>query len=503
MEIDIRIITECMDNIVQKNIKSGYEMDIEYATIYRLGLPVRKDTLYIMERAKDFEKVLYEEKSHFLIIGRLSKKVLSKTYHDVVCIEGGEPAELLNMVMEVIWRYQIWEEKMNQILIRGGSINELCQVSVPYFENTMVIQNRDFELYGVGENQEITYPYEYREGISQYLSTDIVMQGICQADLIFSRKGPFVYDYVPGYPSLLYNIFQENQYSVQICVDAVNRPFHDADFSKIIILGKYIEKAILYHRESGDEAGVSIANYFLEYMVHGSECERSIDNAIRMLGWESKKYYYICAIEISGTEKRNIGSGYISYFIAHHVADSINFRFDDWICLICSYDSDPDREKQIESIWKMQKIFEFKAGISDRFDDLYDMRDFFIQAKEIFRLNQDGIVEDKMVFYSEKRLQYLLRYGTKALPDKVLFQRIIQPLIEYDALHHQELFRDFNEYVMSDCNLTETAKNLNINRNTLKYRVKLIKKLLEFNLLDSEEALYYKLIMQYHKQKES
>lgn len=430
MEIDIRIVTEYMDNIIQKKIKNDYQMDIAYATIYRPKLPVRKDTLYIMEHTKDFEKVLNEEVSHFLIIGRLSKKVLNKTHHDVVCLESGNPAELLNKVMQIIWRYQIWEQQMNQILVRGGSINELCQVSVPYFENTMVIQNRDFELYGVGENQEITYPYKYREGISQYLSTDIVMQGICQADLIFSRKGPFIYDYVPGYPSLLYNIFQKNQYSVQICVDAVNRPFNDADFSKIVILGKYIEKAILYHRESGDEDGVSIANYFLEYMVHGSESERYIDNAIRQLGWDNKKYFYICAIEITGTEKRNIGSGYISYFIAHHVADSINFRIDDWICLICSYDSESDREHQIKSIWQMQKIFEFKAGISDRFDNIHDMRDFFVQAKEIFRLNQSGIVEDKIVFYSEKRLQYLLRYGTKNLPDKVLFQRTVQPLIE-------------------------------------------------------------------------
>ena len=503
MEIDIRIVTEHMDNVIQKKIRSDYQMDIAYATIYRPGLPVRKDTLYIMERVKDFENVLNQEASHFLIIGKLSKKVLNKTHHDVVCLESGEPAVLLNMVMDVIWRYRSWEEQMNQILIRGGSINELCQVSVPYFENTMVIQNRDFELYGVGENQEITYPYKYREGISQYLSTDIVMQGICQADMIFSRKGPFIYDYVPGYPSLLYNIFQENQYSVQICVDAVNRPFNEADFSKIVILGKYMEKAILYHRESGFEEGVSIANYFLEYMIHGSESEAYVNDAIKHLGWDNKKHYYICAIEITGTEKRNIGSGYISYFIAHHVADSINFRIDDWICLICSYDSGQDKENQIKSINQMQEIFEFKTGVSDMFDNIRDMREYFVQAKEILRLNHGGIVDDKIVFYSEKRLKYILQFGTKNLPDKVLFQRTVQPLIEYDNLHHQELFNDFNEYIMSDCNLTETALNLDVNRNTLKYRIKLIRKLLNFDSSDNEELLYYKLILQYYKLKES
>ena len=109
----------------------------------------------------------------------------------------------------------------------------------------------------------------YREGKSKYLASDIVLQGVIDADVIYAEKTPFLYDYVPGYPSLLYNIFMEGQYMAQICVDAVCRPFRDSDYSKIYLLGRYIKTCIIHMPNHGRIMSNRLQRSFYLYFCEG------------------------------------------------------------------------------------------------------------------------------------------------------------------------------------------------------------------------------------------
>ncbi|WP_029420307.1 PucR family transcriptional regulator [Alicyclobacillus macrosporangiidus] len=86
---------------------------------------------------------------------------------------------------------------------------------------------------------------------------------------------------------------------------------------------------------------------------------------------------------------------------------------------------------------------------------------------------------------SGDRLFYALLTSPFAMS---LAQQLLQPIIESDRVHHTEFFRTLSAFFQCNRKLVETARALNLHRNSLRYRLDQIERLLGFRLDDSERT---------------
>ena len=61
----------------------------------------------------------------------------------------------------------------------------------------------------------------------------------------------------------------------------------------------------------------------------------------------------------------------------------------------------------------------------------------------------------------------------------------LNPLLEYDKAHNSSLSDTLKTYFLANCHVSKTAEKLYIHKNTLLYRMSIIKKGLDYDLTDS------------------
>jgi hypothetical protein len=76
-----------------------------------------------------------------------------------------------------------------------------------------------------------------------------------------------------------------------------------------------------------------------------------------------------------------------------------------------------------------------------------------------------------------------------------MYQKLLQPLIDYDQKHHGELEHTLYYYLLYDGSQVAMAKNLYMHRNTINYRMIKIKELLNCQLETFDEKMSYMLAL--------
>lgn len=145
-------------------------------------------------------------------------------------------------------------------------------------------------------------------------------------------------------------------------------------------------------------------------------------------------------------------------------------------------------ENAIEWIQKQTKTCAITyAGISNSISNDHDMKDYyqqatdavytaFLQQKQVKQFSDCGLIK----VISKLKDQSLL---------EDFYLEILEPVLTYDAKHGTDLVHTLHAFLLANGSYKETAKMLYIHRNTLSYRIKKIKQLLQKDLKDPYVAL--------------
>ena len=170
------------------------------------------------------------------------------------------------------------------------------------------------------------------------------------------------------------------------------------------------------------------------------------------------------------------------------------FQIDSSIVWICPQD-DPDSSKEVETaIREFRGNMHQKDGwisffVGDPFKIIQINRSF-AQAKEISQL-YDVKVKKKhgeTLYFQDYRIPAALITMDKK-KQALLHGEIIQTLEQYDRDHNSELLRTLDCYFRSGMNVSKTAKELFIHRNTLLFRLDKIRDLIHMDLSEPDDLL--------------
>ncbi len=143
-------------------------------------------------------------------------------------------------------------------------------------------------------------------------------------------------------------------------------------------------------------------------------------------------------------------------------------------------------EEYSNKIEKIAKSAGYIALLSTPYLHIYDSHKIYRQLLSSFELiNYDD--SDKALFhYYNYMVEQSMRIVMTAQPVETMYHPMVRRLMSYDLENNTDYLETFKVYLNNNCNVTETASQLYMHRNTLLHRIKRIEEILGTPFVDWE-----------------
>lgn len=131
------------------------------------------------------------------------------------------------------------------------------------------------------------------------------------------------------------------------------------------------------------------------------------------------------------------------------------------------------------------------AGISRQSTGLRILRESYREAKDAVSIAQELGEFEKTTFYGDLKLYQLLLALKERNLDTMsrFYEETLGPLVEHDERKQSDLIRTLTGFFDANGNLAQAAKDLDVHRNTLVYRLDRISELTDLDLNDADNRL--------------
>lgn len=155
-------------------------------------------------------------------------------------------------------------------------------------------------------------------------------------------------------------------------------------------------------------------------------------------------------------------------------------------------------EEGIKEIFKViigkYKGYNPKIGVGKPCYQFIQMKQTYFQAQEAIRISQSIGKEEEISYFDDYSIYHLLSSANNELLANFC-EDVIGSLRKSDQENETEFIKTLDMYFFCNANISLTAKNLFIHRNTVIYRIEKIKNILNMELNDSEELLKLQLAL--------
>ena len=83
---------------------------------------------------------------------------------------GNRYLDLMNRCQEAFHKHESWAEKLQNIIVQEGSVDELCQISCSYFENPLFVHDSQLQVISCPVWREEMIAWEKDEQTGQLIT---------------------------------------------------------------------------------------------------------------------------------------------------------------------------------------------------------------------------------------------------------------------------------------------------------------------------------------------
>lgn len=490
------------DEIVEKmpdvQLYTGEDTQLlEGICFYRPGMELSSRFAYVV-RAEEIEKIPVPESHCSLILLGDMPKAWDNGFHTIIQVPGERDLlEVTNLCLEAFHKHNSWAEKLQNVVMHEGSVDELCRISYEYFQNPLFVHDPQLRLISCPiwregmiswEKDEMTglwiTPLEELNELktdNEYLSTLTTKHAH-----IFSAE-------LRGYRDIYVNIWDAfGGYEGRLVICEIENPLKPGQFAAAEYLADLI-RLTLARRGHLDNTYKRTLYKMLTEMIQGKEFSNSeIEKRIAQCKWRINDHY-IC-IRMDAEEGESPGSSAsVCNYVEARVDGSKAFYHEDKICIIINLSVNDHYTSDIASILRDGL---FKAGFSNEFHDFTRLKHYYRQASTALEYCRRR--NDTMWYYSfdDIAMDYIADLCCTEFEAEDLCAYKLKRLQEYDEENKTELFKTLCTYILKERNTVATSAQLYVGRSTLYYRLRKIK---EITGLDADSVaepvqnLYLKL----------
>ncbi|MDO5410849.1 MAG: helix-turn-helix domain-containing protein [Lachnospiraceae bacterium] len=379
----------------------------------------------------------------------------------------------------VFQKVRIWSDKLREILIHGGSVDDLCRTSYEYFKNPLFVH--DAQLY------VISCPV-WREGMIKWVKDERTGLTITPLDVINEFKTDHEYLHtmtthgaqifsasLRGYRDIYVNLWDEyGRYEGRLCVCELETPFKPGQLSAALYLADLIT-LVLSRKNRLDNTYNHALELLMDNMLKGEQYpEDEISSRIAQYGWNLHDDYVCIRMNSEQHDQNLLPIVSMCNHIEASISGSKALCDETRICIIINLTINDHYNSDVACILREGL---FKAGISNIFHDFTKLGDYYRQAS--IALHYCRKINDTRwsVMFNEISLDYMIDTSCPDIGVNYICSSELIKLLEYDKENVTDLYQTLKVYIENERNTVKTSKELFISRSTLFYRLQKIREI--------------------------
>lgn len=480
---------------------------IEYALLYSNAERQFDDAVLYVALADQFTEKDIEFESKFgdseqlfscVCIGAPPDRLLGLENVDVIWTETHvDQIELFNMIQQVFHKYTSWEQRLDAIISRGGTLADLTMESIPVFKNDICItdvagkvlvyrlyQSRfiDKELTDLIKEQE----YLPRNMVQDSIDDDIEGRFINLEEPVFSRMRAFDTEVIRC------GILLPSDSTLVVSIHSNFKQVDQADFAILTAFVEAIKRLYRLHfssqmQRNRDTVDIALKSYLIGNYVGTAELAR----CAAALGWDkdSDRYVCICA-EMHPQLVKEIHFTKPLVLVCNKMQDIFSgpvFILEGRIVVLINLSKNSQSIQQcLDLVNKFAEEYNLVAGASLAYVGMRTLPGCYQQAlSALTSIKSSADPATYLVSFEEVTTQV----GIGFIADEIYPEFFCPKKLMYLAKHEPELYETLKVFLASNCNANAASKTLFLQRNSLIYRLEKIKKLTDFDLDDSDTRL--------------
>lgn len=468
-------------------------------------------------------------------IGTPADAFLAEYRYDYCLLDKGfSMIESLSMVQAIFTKYSLWNDRLQNILLSEGSLQELIDASRDIMPYGMLLYDEDFSIFAQYGQTE-SFPFGAAEPPRQPRTTspranDDAFGNACigrfseeQGEVFrryeqsnerggdaFATEGPSFWDHDDGTRSLSINIRLKENRMLRFTLCPTRQAGgktvspQDKDIAPLQTLASFVRFAAIPTVKPKANEHRSL-KAILASILDGEHASRSeLAGAAARSGWDSWDDNYLCLLLCphaldgkTGYDARPLAT--LIHTLEQTIPRScVLFRNEELIAVVdMSFGENPiDEADLVQTLGNVASEFRLDVGTSIPFVGLRHVRHFYVQARSAVVLGAEANSNPhKPRVY--KFLDYLPEFISdciaKTIEPSSLCPEGLMRLALYDKAHSSNLYETLKTYVIYNCSPTQCCEQLFIHRSTFQYRINKALELLDMDVNDPDTR-YYLLI---------
>lgn len=460
--------------------------------LYEKGKAIRRGHFYAAEADQVEEAFFYGEDICFILRSGIDKaRAMDELPY--ICVETEESLSwVLNEIQEIFDSLEAWKEKLESIRNENGSLEELLQVSYPFFCNPLVVMGTDFTMKAQAGQKDMPAESKiFEPGMVNMEYVNALTQDATYQEMQKAR-GVFLFpEYITGYRSFNLNLWDKEECRYRLIEVEFQKNLTEGDCCLMEYLAPYV-KYCVYRQESVSQGdNNTLRRIFNTILTDRTADYMEISQQLHTFGWNQDAKYLCMVFQITYLDQRNLTANAICGYLEKTYTGTCSFPYGEEIVTFFNLDAAGGDVYELEGRLKyfIRESF-LKAGYSWVMTGHGNLRRQYVQA--CIALDVGSRVKPYLWIhhFNEVAFSYIVEQSARRLPGYMLCHEKLLELQRLDEQQNTEYMKTLKVYLDEHLNAMQSSKKLYIHRSTFLYRLDKIKAVLESDLDDPEEILY-------------
>lgn len=409
----------------------------------------------------------------------------------VITVKDAHIDDLFNAVLAVFDKYIQWDHAMQHLVFDNAPLEKYLECSLSVIHHPMSVHNENFSYIAKAGTVSASEENMFNRN---FFDPDFLLRvdQQCRESIFFSKELIEYSDEIAHTYYIFLNLFSGNTFAGRLVVMSERHPFDAHEAPLIRHMSRYLQTALSFDSFSGTGKNLrrdSLIDY-LSGKAHNDATILHLKTISPFSHLHEDQMLYCLVCNMPGA---NVSEQYVSYQLERALPESVSVPFDGRIVTVCMNQHGQSRDDFFSSLQRLLKNNDLMAGISNEFRDFFDMKYCYQEA--LFALKQMDTLPKPMAMlpFKEVTLEHFLQYGFSIIPIRLICAECVIRLAEHDIDSSVSYCDSLETYLNTGCNLAETARMLNITRNTFLARLERIMRYVDLDINDGDDRLYIQI----------
>lgn len=405
--------------------------------------------------------------------------------------ENTDPMRLMNLCQEAFHRHRAWAESLRNIVMREGSVDELCAASYPYFQNPLFVHDAQLHVISCPVWREGMIAWE-KDELTGLMITPLEELNELKTDkeylsTLTTKKAQIFSAELRGYRDIYVNIWDPHgRYEGRLVICELEHPLKPGQFAAAEYLAGLI-RLTMSRRGHREKTYKKTLYQMIDGMIRGKEFSPpEVEKRIAQCRWKMGDPYVCIRMDAEEWEGSPSSSASVCSYVEAKVAGSLACYDSNRICIIINLSMNDHYTSDIAGILRDGL---FKAGFSSVFHEFARLSHYYRQAS--LALEYCRKRNDTRWYYTfgDIAVDYIADLGCTEFAPEELCAAELMRLRKYDADNKTELYKTLCTYILNERNTVATSSQLYVGRSTLFYRLRKIKEITGLDAADMSEPV--------------